>query len=148
MNYRAALNLPSTLIPNYKCDTQKHLMAVIGGLDMDSSLQMADILGIYKIPQVPPLSVCNPSCPPGSSKEKKEGEPFCCYDCAPCPQGKISSQKVVVQAIFIKHQDTPIVRANNRDLTYTLLTSLLLCFLCPLIFLSPPERVFKTTSYI
>nr|XP_028558665.1 vomeronasal type-2 receptor 26-like [Podarcis muralis] len=75
--------------------------------------------------QVPPLSVCNPSCPPGSSKEKKEGEPFCCYDCAPCPQGKISSQKVVVQAIFIKHQDTPIVRANNRDLTYTLLNELM-----------------------
>nr|XP_028559722.1 vomeronasal type-2 receptor 26-like [Podarcis muralis] len=51
MTYQAALNLPSTLIPNYKCDTQKHLMVVIGGLDMDSSLQMADILGIYKIPQ-------------------------------------------------------------------------------------------------
>ncbi|XP_053217279.1 vomeronasal type-2 receptor 26-like isoform X2 [Podarcis raffonei] len=91
--------------------------------------------------QVPPLSVCNPNCAPGSSKKKKEGEPFCCYDCVPCPQGKISSQKVVVLAIFIKHQDTPIVRANNRDLTYTLLTFLLLCFLCPLIFLSPPERV-------
>nr|XP_034991009.1 vomeronasal type-2 receptor 26-like [Zootoca vivipara] len=369
MTYRAALNLPSTLIPNYKCNIQKHLIAVIGGLDFDSSLQMANILSIYKIPQltygsftpedagqsqstssyrmvpneahhteeqtsdtctgeekledlpssgfemsitshsysvynavyavahalhamflprtkfkavveggmqefqklqpwqlhpflrsvsfnnsaeemisfsenriveagfditnlvtfpnnsfmrvkvgrvgveatpgreftlddnqivwhrsfhqVPPLSECNPSCPPGSSKEKKEGEPFCCYDCAPCPQGKISSQKdmddcvacpedhypnrdqsqcipktisflsfkeplgmslalfalslslltVVVLAIFIKHQDTPIVRANNRDLTYTLLISLLLCFLCPLIFLSPPERV-------
>ncbi|XP_033024687.1 vomeronasal type-2 receptor 26-like [Lacerta agilis] len=191
MTYRAALNLPSTLMPNYKCNTQKHLMAVIGGLDFDTSLQMANILGIYKIPQVPPLSECNPNCPPGSSKEKKEGEPFCCYDCAPCPQGKISSQKdmvdcvacpkdhyphrdqsqcipktisflsmkeplgmslallalslslltVVVLVIFIKHRDTPIVKANNRDLTYTLLTSLLLCFLCPLIFLSSPERV-------
>ncbi|XP_053217291.1 vomeronasal type-2 receptor 26-like [Podarcis raffonei] len=43
--------------------------------------------------QVPPLSVCNPNCPPGSRKEKKEGEPFCCYGCAPCPQGKISSEK-------------------------------------------------------
>ncbi|CAI5789980.1 vomeronasal type-2 receptor 26-like [Podarcis lilfordi] len=43
--------------------------------------------------QFPPLSVCNPNCPPGTSKKKKEGEPFCCYDCAPCPQGKISSQK-------------------------------------------------------
>nr|XP_028559710.1 vomeronasal type-2 receptor 26-like isoform X2 [Podarcis muralis]XP_028559711.1 vomeronasal type-2 receptor 26-like isoform X2 [Podarcis muralis]XP_028559712.1 vomeronasal type-2 receptor 26-like isoform X2 [Podarcis muralis] len=91
--------------------------------------------------QVSPLSLCNPSCPPGSRKEKKEGEPFCCYDCVPCPQGKISSHKVVVLFIFIKHRDTPIVRANNRDLTYTLLTSLLLCFLCPLIFLIPPERV-------
>ncbi|XP_033024690.1 vomeronasal type-2 receptor 26-like [Lacerta agilis] len=48
---------------------------------------------------------------------------------------------ILVLVIFIKHWDTPIVRANNRDLTYTLLTSLLLCFLCPLIFLSPPERM-------
>ncbi|XP_060138024.1 vomeronasal type-2 receptor 26-like [Zootoca vivipara] len=141
--------------------------------------------------QVPPLSVCNPSCPPGSHKKKKEGGKFCCYDCAPCPQDKISPQKdmidcvgcsedhypnkdktqcipkiisfltyeeplglsivfislffslitILVLVIFIKHRDTPIVRANNRDLTYTLLTFLLLCFLCPLIFLSPPERV-------
>ncbi|XP_034991004.2 vomeronasal type-2 receptor 26-like [Zootoca vivipara] len=44
-------------------------------------------------------------------------------------------------AIFRRHQDTPIVRANNRDLTYVLLISLLLCFLCPLIFLSRPDRV-------
>ncbi|XP_060138023.1 vomeronasal type-2 receptor 26-like [Zootoca vivipara] len=141
--------------------------------------------------QVPPRSVCSPSCPPGSRKKKKEGEKFCCYDCAPCPQGRIASQKdmndcigcsedhypnkdqtqcipktvsflafgeplgmciallsplfflltLLVLVIFVKHQDTPLIRANNRDLTYTLLTSLLLCFLCPLIFLSQPDRV-------
>ncbi|XP_053217971.1 vomeronasal type-2 receptor 26-like isoform X1 [Podarcis raffonei] len=270
MTYRATLELLFTqqkFVPNYKCDTQKSLLAVIGGLDFETSLHMAAILGVYKTPQlhpflrnvsfnnsvgetvsfsesvelkngfditnfvifpnnsflrvkfgkidleaptgkefsvddekmvwhrsfkqVPPLSTCNPNCPPGSSKKKKEGEKFCCYDCSPCPQGKISSQKdmdncdrcsedrypdkgqsqcipkaiiflsikehlgmslaslalslslltVLVLAIFIKNQDTPIVRANNRDLTYALLTSLLLCFLCPLLFLSPPERV-------
>nr|XP_034991007.1 vomeronasal type-2 receptor 26-like [Zootoca vivipara] len=338
VTYQATLGLPSTHVPNYRCDLQKNLMAVIGGLDFDTSLDMATILDIYKIPQkgiclafsertqktrhfdeyfhmhhhwtriyqvimeskakvvivygetksmldfrtmvalgemgdvkktpegfnteeaaseactgeekledlpssgfemtmsghsyslynaayatahalhvmflsrtkyrgveeggmqelqklqswqVPPLSVCNPSCPPGSHKKKKEGGKFCCYDCAPCPQDKISPQKdmidcvgcsedhypnkdktqcipkiisfltyeeplglsivfislffslitILVLVIFIKHRDTPIVRANNRDLTYTLLTFLLLCFLCPLIFLSPPERV-------
>ncbi|XP_033024692.1 vomeronasal type-2 receptor 26-like [Lacerta agilis] len=141
--------------------------------------------------QVPPHSVCSPNCRPGTRKKKKEGEKFCCYDCAPCPQGRIASQKdmndcigcsedhypnkdqtqcipktisfltfgaplgmciaflsllfflltLLVLVIFAKHRDTPLVRANNRDLTYTLLTSLLLCFLCPFIFLSPPDTV-------
>ncbi|XP_058036724.1 extracellular calcium-sensing receptor-like [Ahaetulla prasina] len=42
---------------------------------------------------------------------------------------------------FIKHRDTPIVKANNRSLTYTLLASLLLCFLSSLLFLSQPGKI-------
>uniref|UniRef100_A0A670J696 G-protein coupled receptors family 3 profile domain-containing protein n=1 Tax=Podarcis muralis TaxID=64176 RepID=A0A670J696_PODMU len=72
-------------------------------------------------------------------RQRKEGEPFCCYDCAPCPEGKISNQTALVFGIFIQHQNTPIVKANNRNLTYTLLISLLLCFLCSLLFIGRPQ---------
>ncbi|XP_053221636.1 vomeronasal type-2 receptor 26-like [Podarcis raffonei] len=140
--------------------------------------------------QVVPLSVCNDNCYPGYSRKKKEGEKFCCYDCAPCPEGMISNQKdmdvcficpedqypnqdknqciprilsylsykeplgifltvsavlfsvitVLILAVFRKHQDTPMVKANNRTLTYVLLISLLLCFLCSFLFIGQPGK--------
>ncbi|XP_077171478.1 vomeronasal type-2 receptor 26-like [Paroedura picta] len=48
---------------------------------------------------------------------------------------------VLVLGIFIRHRSSPIVKANNRDITYGLLVSLQLCFLCPLLFLGRPRTV-------
>ncbi|XP_077776737.1 vomeronasal type-2 receptor 26-like [Podarcis muralis] len=158
-----------------------------------------NVLAIYediivwpdKFKQMPPLSVCNDNCHLGSSKTRKEGAPFCCYDCLPCPEGKISNKTdmdvciqcqedqypnrgqdlcvpkkisflsydeplgtslaifalsfsfltALVLGVFIKHKDTPIVKANNRSLTYGLLISLLLCFLCVFLFIGQPEKI-------
>ncbi|XP_026579559.1 vomeronasal type-2 receptor 26-like [Pseudonaja textilis] len=141
--------------------------------------------------EVQPLSICSNKCQPGYSKQKKEGESFCCYDCIPCPEDKISEwedmpdcveckqdlypnnhqnaciPKIVIflsynepmgmgltiGALFLSlitigilktfrtHHNTPIVKANNRDLTYILLASLLLCFLCTLFFIGQPQKI-------
>ncbi|XP_021045104.1 vomeronasal type-2 receptor 116-like [Mus pahari] len=50
-----------------------------------------------------------------------------------------SAFTAVVLLVFVKHNNTPIVKANNRTLTYILLVSLIFCFLCPLLFIGHPN---------
>uniref|UniRef100_A0A803TG05 G-protein coupled receptors family 3 profile domain-containing protein n=1 Tax=Anolis carolinensis TaxID=28377 RepID=A0A803TG05_ANOCA len=93
--------------------------------------------------RVTPRSVCNPSCQPGERKMVPEGQPICCYVCIPCLEGTISVNPatVLILVIFLRHRNTPIVKANNRNLTYILLVSILLACLSSFLFIGQPEKV-------
>nr|XP_028560619.1 vomeronasal type-2 receptor 26-like [Podarcis muralis] len=55
MTYRNTLDLlfkSLHFVPNYRCGIQKNVIGVIGGLSSDTSWCMANVLGLFKIPQI------------------------------------------------------------------------------------------------
>nr|XP_028560610.1 vomeronasal type-2 receptor 26-like [Podarcis muralis] len=55
MTYRNTLDLlfkSHHFVPNYRCGIQKNVIGVIGGLSSDTSWCMANVLGLFKIPQI------------------------------------------------------------------------------------------------
>ncbi|XP_072113012.1 extracellular calcium-sensing receptor-like [Mobula birostris] len=136
-----------------------------------------------------PRAVCSESCPPGTRKVSRKGQPICCFNCAECADGEITNitdstdcikcpseywsneaktqcvlKKVeflsfgevlgfvlvtlvlmgvcftlATVAIFFRFRETPVVKANNSELSFLLLFALLLCFLCSLAFVGQPS---------
>ncbi|XP_077137635.1 vomeronasal type-2 receptor 26-like [Ranitomeya variabilis] len=251
--------------PNYKCESQGHLVAVVGFASSVLSLLVANTFGIYGYPQLhqflrrvhftnsagedvyfdehgdaapmydlinwvtgrkeklrsvrvgnitsssgdnvtvnvsaivwadplaqePPRSVCSDSCRAGSRKMILEGKPICCYDCVPCPRGQVTNHtdmsscwkcpddqwpngkkneciekqmiylsyedflgtaltcsaivlslaSLFILAIFIHYQNSLVIKATNRNLSFLLLLSLTFTFCSCLVFVGHPGHI-------
>ncbi|CAL8346931.1 unnamed protein product [Arctogadus glacialis] len=175
---------------NWKASPDGSLkLVLIGRVDgLELHLNQTSIQWTTGSSQVP-ISVCSASCPPGTRRANRKGEPVCCFDCIPCTDGEVSNETgshqcrrcpvefwsnpgntaciprkvdflsfnetmgivlttgavsgvvvtTVVFVIFLCYHNTPVVRANNSELSFLLLLSLKLCFLCALVFIGRPS---------
>ncbi|XP_043929425.1 vomeronasal type-2 receptor 26-like [Protopterus annectens] len=53
----------------------------------------------------------------------------------------LETTTAIILTVFIKYHHTPVVKANNQELSYCLLFSLMLCFVCSFIFIGHPTHV-------
>ncbi|XP_052587679.1 vomeronasal type-2 receptor 1-like isoform X1 [Peromyscus californicus insignis] len=135
-----------------------------------------------------PDSVCTKLCSPGTRKGIRQGQPICCFDCIPCPDGYVSekpgqrecdpcgeddwsnAQKskcvpkeveflayeealgftlvilsifgalvvLAVIVVYVIYRHTPLVKANDRELSFLIQMSLVITLLSSMLFIGKP----------
>ncbi|XP_048460487.1 extracellular calcium-sensing receptor-like [Rhincodon typus] len=184
----ALINTQNETTSDFNCTIISKVPAVFANAGFVRSLAETMLTGPFGIPTVP-QGTCSESCPPGTRKAMRPGEPVCCFDCAECRAADISNTTdalsctrcpleywpnqyrnecllkdieflsfqdslgvaltsftgggacltIAMAVIFFKYRHTPLVQANNSELSFFMLLSLFLCFLSALLFIAHPS---------
>ncbi|XP_018429011.1 PREDICTED: vomeronasal type-2 receptor 26-like [Nanorana parkeri] len=123
INTLEILSGPGKTFPNYSCRGGKEILGFIGDQSSGTTATVAQILAMYHYVQLIEFL---------SYTDDNLSLSFIAITLLFC------ILTFLIMGIFISYGDTPIVRANNKSLSFVLLVTISLGFLCVFLFLGRP----------